>query len=86
MISSPGDHCPSAVDVTLPAGVVSTTADGIMALIRDLNERRGLTVVIVTHDPGVSQRTYRIVRMRDDLIVGQMTLSTRAEVREPALA
>ncbi|MDP9370583.1 MAG: hypothetical protein M3Q03_20325 [Chloroflexota bacterium] len=57
-----------------------------MALIRDLNERRGLTVVIVTHDPGVGQRTDRIVRMRDGLITGQVTPNTRAEVREPVLA
>ncbi len=78
---------PAIVWADEPTGALdSATADEIMALIRDLNERRGLTVVIVTHDPGVGRRTDRIVRMRDGLIVGQETPNTRVDTREPALA
>ena len=63
---------PAIVWADEPTGALdSATADEIMALIRDLNERRGLTVVIVTHDAGVGERCDRIVRMRDGLIVGQ---------------
>ena len=63
---------PAIVWADEPTGALdSATADEIMGLIRDLNGRRGLTVVIVTHDPGVGARTDRIVRMRDGLIVGE---------------
>jgi putative ABC transport system ATP-binding protein len=53
-----------------PTGALdSTTASEIMDLLRDLNRREGLTLVLVTHDPGVGERCDRIVRMRDGLIV-----------------
>jgi len=55
-----------------PTGALdSATATEIMDLLRDLNGRRGLTLVLVTHDPGVGQLCDRIVRMRDGLIVGE---------------
>jgi putative ABC transport system ATP-binding protein len=53
-----------------PTGALdSQTANGIIDLLRDLNEREGLTLVLVTHDPGVGDRCDRIVRMRDGTIV-----------------
>ncbi len=55
-----------------PTGALdSATATEIMGLLRELNARRGLTLVLVTHDPGVGEQCDRIVRMRDGLIVGQ---------------
>jgi putative ABC transport system ATP-binding protein len=52
-----------------PTGALdSTTANEIMELLRDLNRREGLTLVLVTHDPGVGDRCDRIVRMRDGLV------------------
>ena len=42
-----------------------------MHLLRELNERVGMTMVLVSHDPGVGARCDRIVRMRDGLIVGE---------------
>ncbi len=69
---------PAIVWADEPTGALdSTTANEIMGLIRELNERRGLTVVIVTHDPGVGQRCDRIVRMRDGLIVGESVPTER---------
>ncbi len=55
-----------------PTGALdSSTATEIMALLRTLNEHRGLTLVLVTHDPGVGAQCDRIVRMRDGEIVGE---------------
>jgi ABC-type lipoprotein export system ATPase subunit len=55
-----------------PTGALdSSTATEIMDLLRDLNQRRGLTLVLVTHDPGVGELCDRIVRMRDGQIVGE---------------
>ena len=55
-----------------PTGALdSKTAAEIMDLLRELNERAGMTLVLVTHDPGVGAQCERIVRMRDGLIVGE---------------
>jgi putative ABC transport system ATP-binding protein len=63
---------PAIVWADEPTGALdSKTANEIMALMRDLNERQGLTFVLVTHDPGIGDRCDRIVRMRDGQIVGQ---------------
>ncbi len=55
-----------------PTGALdSKTATEIMDLLRDLNQRVGMTLVLVTHDPGVGAQCDRIVRMRDGMIVGE---------------
>jgi putative ABC transport system ATP-binding protein len=61
---------PAIVWADEPTGALdSRTADDIMNLMHDLNQRNGLTFVIVTHDPGIGARCDRIVRMRDGAIV-----------------
>ncbi len=63
---------PAIIWADEPTGALdSKTANEIMDLIRDLNQREKLTFVLVTHDHGVGERCDRIVRMRDGLIVGQ---------------
>jgi len=44
------------------------TAQGVVALLRELNERDGLTLVVVTHEARVSAAARRIVRLRDGLL------------------
>ncbi len=63
---------PAIVWADEPTGALdSTTAAEIMGLMRSLNTTAGLTLVIVTHDPGVGAQCDRIVRMHDGEIVGQ---------------
>jgi putative ABC transport system ATP-binding protein len=63
---------PAIVWADEPTGDLdSTTADEIMQLMHDLNERNQQTFVIVTHDPGIGARCHRIVRMKDGEIVGE---------------
>ena len=40
-----------------------------MQLLIDLNQRQNQTFVLVTHDPGIAQRTRRIIRMQDGQII-----------------
>lgn len=55
-----------------PTGALdSQSASEIIDLLRDLNQRVGMTLVLVTHDPGVGARCDRIVRMRDGQIIGE---------------
>lgn len=63
---------PDIVWADEPTGALdSHTADDIMSLMEQLNAEKGLTFVIVTHDPGVGARCNRVVHMRDGLIVSE---------------
>jgi putative ABC transport system ATP-binding protein len=46
----------------------SKTGAGILELLIGLNRERGLTMVMVTHDPGVAARATRMIRLYDGLI------------------
>jgi ABC-type lipoprotein export system ATPase subunit len=60
---------PAIIWADEPTGALdSKTAQEIMDLMRQLNEEKGLTLVVVTHDPGIGAQTDRIVRMRDGQI------------------
>jgi len=46
----------------------SRTSEEILELFQQLNHTDRITMVIVTHDPGVAQHAERIIRIRDGLI------------------
>ncbi|MDP8909383.1 MAG: ABC transporter ATP-binding protein [Chloroflexota bacterium] len=63
---------PAIVWADEPTGSLdSAAADDIISVLRELNHSTGLTLVLVTHDPGIGERCDRIVRMRDGEIVGE---------------
>ncbi|HNO66496.1 MAG TPA: ATP-binding cassette domain-containing protein, partial [Tepidiformaceae bacterium] len=63
---------PDIVWADEPTGALdSRTADDIMTLMETLNREKGLTFVIVTHDPAIGARCNRVVRMHDGLIVSE---------------
>jgi putative ABC transport system ATP-binding protein len=47
----------------------SRSGEEIMAIFRQLNRERGITVVFVTHDPDIAAHTPRIIRLHDGKIV-----------------
>lgn len=48
----------------------STTGDKIEQLLFDLNKEKGITLIIVTHDPELAARCDRQIHVRDGLILG----------------
>ncbi len=61
---------PAIVWADEPTGALdSKTAHEILDLMLDLNAQKGLTIVIVTHDPAVGRACQRIVEMRDGEII-----------------
>ena len=63
---------PAIVWADEPTGALDSQASGeIIDLMRDLNRRLGVTIVLVTHDESIGRRCDRIVQMRDGRIVGE---------------
>ncbi len=53
-----------------PTGNIdSKTANEIVDLVKKLNEEKGVTIIVVTHDPQIALRAKRTVKMLDGLIV-----------------
>jgi len=60
---------PSLILADEPTGNLdSRTGREILDLLLDLNRARGLTLVLVTHDPGVAARAGRVIRLKDGMI------------------
>jgi putative ABC transport system ATP-binding protein len=55
----------------------SQTTDDILGVLESLNQE-GKTIIMVTHEPEVGQRTKRIVRLRDGLIVSDEPVTPHA--------
>jgi putative ABC transport system ATP-binding protein len=72
---------PAIVWADEPTGDLdSEMADEIVTLMRRLNQQRGFTFIIVTHDISVGRRTDRIIRMLDGQVVEEQVLEA-ANVR-----
>lgn len=55
-----------------PTGNLDTENSlAVLGLLRDLNERLGQTVVMITHNPEAAAYGHRIARMKDGVIIGQ---------------
>jgi putative ABC transport system ATP-binding protein len=69
---------PSLVLADEPTGNLDTrTSVEIMSVFQDLNEDRGITIVLVTHEADIAQYAKRVVRMRDGRIIRDQRVEKR---------
>lgn len=52
----------------------SETSADIMSLMTELNEERGITILMVTHEPEMAEYAQRLVTFRDGLVQSDRTL------------
>lgn len=58
-----------------PTGNIdSKTAKEIISLVKDLNEKQGVTIIMITHDQQLAKQGKRIVKMLDGSIVEEVEL------------
>jgi putative ABC transport system ATP-binding protein len=72
---------PSLVLADEPTGNLDTgSTKDIMAVFRKLNDERGITIVMVTHEPDVATWTRRTVMFRDGVVIEDRPTTVRAQV------
>jgi putative ABC transport system ATP-binding protein len=60
---------PAIIMADEPTGNLdSKVGKEIMSLLLNLNKESGTTLIIVTHDPMISEQTQRVIRLRDGLL------------------
>ena len=75
---------PRIVVADEPTGALdSRTSDEIMEIFTRLTQERGITVVMVTHEPDVAQFSQRLIRMRDGRIVEDGPTDRVLQPRQP---
>ncbi|HET9014520.1 MAG TPA: ABC transporter ATP-binding protein [Thermomicrobiaceae bacterium] len=78
---------PSLILADEPTGNLdSHSTEEILELFVQLNERLGMTVVLVTHEPDVGARAHRVVTVRDGLIVSDLSQVPHRPVHNDAPA
>jgi putative ABC transport system ATP-binding protein len=74
---------PEVVFADEPTGALDTqTGHEVLALLRDIVDESGHTVVMVTHDPAAAAHADRAILLADGRIVGMVDAPSADEVAE----
>lgn len=68
-----------------PTGQLDSKASAdIMYLLQTLHRERGLTIIIVTHEPDIAYHCQRILRLRDGMLVAEERVA-EPKIAEPSM-
>mgnify|MGYP006301622893 CR=1 FL=1 len=68
---------PAIIVADEPTGNLDSTSGAeVMEILQALNHERGITVMVVTHDPKIAQHTQRIIRLHDGLVTGEESVTS----------
>ncbi len=68
---------PSLILADEPTGNLDSVAgQEVMRIFQELNDERGITIVLVTHEQEIAEHTRRIVRLYDGLVVSDDPVSS----------
>ena len=74
-------NAPHLILADEPTGALDTaSSEDVMALFQRLNRERGMTVMLVTHEPDVAAHAKRLVTFRDGNIISDAPVAPKAPV------
>ena len=63
---------PSIILADEPTGNLDSKSGAeIIGVFKRLNREQGMTVILVTHDPGIAAQAQRVIRVRDGVVVNE---------------
>jgi putative ABC transport system ATP-binding protein len=77
---------PSLILADEPTGNLDSVAgEEVMRIFQELNEQRGITILLVTHEQDIAEHCRRIVRLQDGLIVSDEAVPNPPRAGQPDL-